>query len=68
MRISLYYPFALTHLVAYRKTHDYEHTGEVLLMFEDSAHCMVAIRLERSALSALTCRIARDPDQPQVTD
>lgn len=61
-RISLYYPFALSELVAYRKCHDYADTGEVMLVFEDTAHCHVTIRLHAACLGQLIQRLAGEPD------
>ena len=65
-RISLYYPFALSDLVAFRKCHDHDDSGEVMLVFEDTAHCHVTIRLHPACLKLLIQRLAAEPDNHPI--
>jgi hypothetical protein len=60
--LSVYYPFSLVDLMAFREGDDLEDTGEALLTFLDADGCQVTVRLSPHAVQALRKRIAAEPD------
>lgn len=60
--LSVYYPFALVELIAFRESDDHEDTGEALLVFLDADGCQVTLRLSPHAVDALRKRIPEAPD------
>ena len=60
--LSVYYPFCLVDLVAYRESEDVEDTGEVVLSFLDDDGCQVTLRLSPHAIEALRKRVPDPPD------
>ena len=59
--LSVYYPFGLVELIAFRQSDDYEDTGEALLVFLDADGCKVTLRLSPHAVDALRKRISEAP-------
>ena len=62
--LSIYYPFGLVELIAFRESDDHEDTGEALLVFQDADGCQVTLRLSPHAVDALRKRIPEAPDPP----
>ena len=60
--LSVYYPFCLVDVVAYRQSEDVDDTGEVVLSFLDADGCQVTVRLSPHAAEALRKRVADAPD------
>jgi hypothetical protein len=60
--VAVYYPFALVALKEFAKGDDYEETGELLLIFEDSDGAQVTLKVRESAVAAMLERLARPPD------
>ena len=46
--------------------HDHDDSGEVMLVFEDTAHCHVTIRLHPACLKLLIQRLAAEPDNHPI--
>lgn len=62
--VTIYYPFALVDLVAYREV-DEDEDGEVLLSFIDEDGCQVTVRLRRKLVAQIQARLGAPPDSSQ---
>ena len=64
--LTVYYPFCLVELLAFRESDDVEETGESLVTFLDADGCQVTLRLSPHAVDALRKRMPYPPDtQPK---
>ncbi|HYY61817.1 MAG TPA: hypothetical protein VE756_10540 [Burkholderiales bacterium] len=59
--VAVYYPFALVALKEFVQSDDYEETGELLLIFEDSDGVQVTLKMRESAIADLLHRLASPP-------
>ena len=60
--VAVYYPFAIVELKEFSKSDDYEETGELLLIFEDSDGAQVTLKVRESAIAEMLARLSRPPD------
>jgi len=60
--VAVYYPFALVELKEFSKSDDYEETGELLLIFEDSDGAQVTLKVRESVIAEMLERLSKPPE------